>query len=105
MKKIKTKIKNSILIVDAIFGIGLNKKISGIYKETINLINDSKVPVVSLDIPSGLSADSGDVFRVCVRAFQTITFGFRKKGFTKQESAKLTGKITVVDISLPQLLK
>lgn len=102
----KAKLKDAGLIVDAIFGIGLERVITGIFKEVINLININRKPVLSLDIPSGLCATKGKVWGTCVKAQTTITFGLAKKGFFIGEGPKYVGTLVVSDISLPrQLLK
>ncbi|MFH1093320.1 MAG: NAD(P)H-hydrate epimerase [Candidatus Omnitrophota bacterium] len=94
------------LIIDAIFGIGLNKVIEGFIKDVICEINKADVPVLSLDIPSGLCSSTGKVFGCCIRAHTTVTFGALKKGFYKAEGPEKVGKLIVADISLPRdLLK
>ena len=92
------------LIIDAVFGIGLNKNIEGFIEEVILEINKTAVPVLSLDVPSGLCATTGRVFGCCVNAHTTITFAALKKGFYKQEGLKKTGKVIVADISIPREL-
>ncbi|MCG2711217.1 MAG: NAD(P)H-hydrate epimerase [Candidatus Omnitrophica bacterium] len=94
------------LIIDAIFGIGLNKVIGGGIKDVIAEINRADVPVLSLDVPSGLCASTGKVFGCCIAAHTTVAFGAAKTGFYKAEGPKKVGKLIVVDISLPRdLLK
>ena len=55
-------------MVDALFGIGLNKKIEGIFKECVDKINNSKLKVIAVDIPSGIYGDNGKVMGEAVRA-------------------------------------
>ena len=94
------------LIIDAIFGIGLNKEIVGFIEEVIGEVNKAGVPVLSLDVPSGLCATTGKVFGCCIRAHTTVTFGVSKKGFYKADGPGKVGKLIVADISLPRdLLK
>ncbi len=90
------------LIIDAIFGIGLNKVIEGFIEEVIVEINRADVPVLSLDVPSGLCANTGKVFGCCIAAHTTVTFGAAKKGFYKADGPEKTGKLIVADISLPR---
>jgi len=101
---VKTALKNSGLIIDAIFGIGLNKDIHGLFKKIIEMINDSRVPILALDIPSGLCANSGKIYGVCVKAQCTVTFAALKTGLLKKQGRKMAGKIFVADISMPQQL-
>ncbi len=75
-----TSIKGSDLIIDAIFGIGLNAPVTGLYLETIKVMNNSRVPILSVDVPSGLNADTGKAMGAAVRAKRTVTFVGMKKG-------------------------
>lgn len=68
------------LIVDAVFGVGLNREITGTAKDIIQKINESNIPVLSVDIPSGIDATSGKVLGCAVKADRTVTFGFYKRG-------------------------
>ncbi|WP_461828810.1 NAD(P)H-hydrate dehydratase, partial [Aquifex sp.] len=73
-------------------------------EEIIKEINESGVPVVSVDIPSGLSADTGEVFEPSVRADVTVTFQFPKICHVLFPASELCGKVYVVDISIPRSL-
>lgn len=85
-------------IVDAIFGIGLSRPITGdLYKE-IEKINDSGKPIVSVDIPSGVSADDGKILGIAVRANMTVTFGHIKIGTILYPGAEYSGKVVLWDI-------
>ncbi len=101
------KLTNSILIneiiVDAIFGISLNREVGGIYKKVINLINQTNKVIISLDMPSGIEADSGKVLGVAVKADTTITFAYYKIGLVLNEGSEYAGKIILADISIPKL--
>ena len=63
------------LIVDALFGTGLKSALSGIYETVIADINASAIPVVSIDLPSGMSADTHDLIGDCIEATLTVTLG------------------------------
>lgn len=68
------------IVIDAIFGIGLSRKVEGIYEETIRALNAKKGYVCSIDMPSGIHTDSGAVMGCAVKADLTITYGFYKLG-------------------------
>jgi hydroxyethylthiazole kinase-like uncharacterized protein yjeF len=94
--------ENNDIIIDAILGIGIKGEIKGEIREVIELINKNKKFVVSVDIPSGLDADTGEIHGVCVKADLTISMGFLKKGFYFDKGPEYTGKIKVVDIGFPK---
>lgn len=106
LMKFKKKIKESTLFLDAIFGIGLKGEVKSPYREIIQFLNSFKKPVLSLDIPSGLDADTGLVLGSAIVARRTITFALPKKGLFLNDGPKHSGKITVAEISIPkELLK
>lgn len=94
----------SDLIIDAIFGTGFKGLPGQPAAGVIQAINDSKKPVLAVDIPSGLEADSGLVGGPCVRAAQTVTFGLPKLGLVQQPGAGYVGRLHVADISIPSFL-
>jgi ADP-dependent NAD(P)H-hydrate dehydratase / NAD(P)H-hydrate epimerase len=93
----------SDLIVDALFGIGLNADVCGEYRQAIELINSSNKPVVAVDIPSGLHADTGTILGAAVKANVTVTIGFMKAGMIIQDGPQQCGEISIIDIGLPRL--
>ncbi len=95
----------SDVIVDAIFGVGLNREILDPYRSVIAVLNQLNKYVVSVDIPSGLDGTTGRIYGVCVKACKTVTFSFSKLGFGKREGPDHAGKVIVVDIGIPQVLK
>ncbi|MEE2912304.1 MAG: NAD(P)H-hydrate epimerase [Planctomycetota bacterium] len=92
------------LVIDAIFGTGLNRAVVGKYADAIKEINELDTQCVSLDIPSGLDCDNGTPHGCCVKADNTITFVGLKLGFIAKESRKFTGNISVIDIGCPHCL-
>ncbi|WP_024614322.1 NAD(P)H-hydrate dehydratase [Clostridium sp. Ade.TY] len=102
---IKKIIKDSDYVVDAIFGVGLNREIKGIYKEVIDLINQFSNFTVSIDIPSGLDADTGETLGMAVKANNTFTIEFMKKGFFQTKAVNLIGDIKIVKIDIPKFIK
>ena len=89
------------LFVDAIFGTGLNSDVRGIYRDVIKLINESGKAVFSVDIPSGINADTGDVCGVAIQADATATFAFAKAGHILYPGNFHTGDLEVIDIGIP----
>lgn len=95
---------HSATVVDAIFGTGLKRNIEGPVAKVIETVNDSGAPVVAVDIPSGISADTGEVMGIAVRAGCTVTFGLPKRGHLLHPGAEYTGKLFVEDIGFPPTL-
>ncbi|MCM8816962.1 MAG: NAD(P)H-hydrate epimerase [Candidatus Omnitrophica bacterium] len=95
------RLENVDVVVDAIFGIGLTRNVGGKEKEAIDAINKAGKYVISVDIPSGLDANTGEVYGIAVKANQTITFGFGKKGLFTKKGRYYAGKIKIVDIGYP----
>ena len=99
IKKISLfRIKKNALIVDAIFGIGLSRRIKGILKKIFNQINKSNNKVVSIDIPSGISSDTGKILGCAIKADYTVTFHTKKLGHLFEPGKEFSGKLKVVDI-------
>ena len=92
------------LIIDALFGTGLSQLPRADAQSLIARINAANVPVLAIDLPSGMDCDTGQPLETCVRATQTVTFVAEKSGFANPDSADLTGEITVADIGSPREL-
>jgi NAD(P)H-hydrate epimerase len=73
-------IESARAVVDAVFGTGLDREVSGFFRYAIEFMNGARCPIFALDLPSGLDADSGAVLGVAVRAETTITFAHAKLG-------------------------
>lgn len=89
------------IIVDALLGTGLNRTVSSGYATAIDLINQSDCPVLSIDVPSGLQADSGCVLGCAVKADLTVTFIGLKCGLFTGEARDYCGELICGDLNLP----
>src|SRR5437773_1953723 len=97
----RTLLESSDLIVDALLGTGLSAPVTGPYRTTIEAINDAGRPVIAVDLPSGIHADTGVVLGTAVRAFLTITFGLPKLGLYVGAGIDHAGEVHVADIGIP----
>jgi NAD(P)H-hydrate epimerase len=104
LKILKPDIRAADIIVDAIFGVGLKRQVEGLYEETIETINYLNIPVVSIDIPSGLDSDRGISLGACICADYTITLGLPKVGLLIYPGAGYAGQLSLVDIGFPKEL-
>jgi NAD(P)H-hydrate epimerase len=89
------------VLVDALFGTGLERPVEGAWREAVEAINAQGAPVLAIDIPSGLHADTGSVLGVAVRAERTITFIGRKRGLYTGEGPEFAGAIDFADLAVP----
>ena len=88
-------LKDASLIVDALFGIGIDRPVEGNYATAIEAINNSDAVVVAVDMPSGINTDTGEVMGVAVNATATVTFAVNKVGLTKSAGKKHAGRVVV----------
>jgi ADP-dependent NAD(P)H-hydrate dehydratase / NAD(P)H-hydrate epimerase len=89
------------LIVDGLFGFGLERSLTEIVADTINAINNWQIPILSIDLPSGLHTDSGAALGTAVRATHTLCLGLWKRGLLAESAAPYTGKLERVDFHIP----
>ncbi len=90
------------IVVDAIFGTGLDRNVEGKFAEAIAAINDSMLPVLAIDIPSGLHADTGEILGVAVKADVTASFIGLKQGMFTNSGAECCGTVMFDDLDLPE---
>lgn len=92
------------LVIDAVLGTGLEHPVTGLSLDLIKAINAASAPVLAIDIPSGLDADTGLPRDVAVRATATATFAGMKVGMLQASAIAYTGKVYVIDIGVPNAL-
>jgi len=90
------------LVIDAILGTGLSREVSGVYAEAISRINESDCSVISVDIPSGLNADTGCVMGNAVKAQWTVSFIGLKQGMFTGFAAEHCGQIAYSSLDVPE---
>ncbi len=96
-----TFIADADVIVDALLGTGMTREVEGDWKSVIKAVNRSGIPVIAVDIPSGLNADTGAISGVAINAEQTITFIGLKKGLFTGSGKACCGEISFDDLGLP----
>jgi ADP-dependent NAD(P)H-hydrate dehydratase / NAD(P)H-hydrate epimerase len=101
-ERLQNTLQDSDLIVDALFGTGLSAAITGPYRTAIETLNRAGRPVIAVDLPSGIEADTGTVLGVTVRATLTVTFGLPKLGLYLKAGIDHAGKVVVADIGIPR---
>jgi len=104
LKELQARLAETDLVVDALFGTGLNSIVKGLAKEAISAINASGKRVVSIDIPSGVNADTGEVMGTAVKAELTVTLGLPKLGLFLYPGTDYIGLLRIVNIGIPQVL-
>ncbi|QJA06463.1 NAD(P)H-hydrate dehydratase [Thermosulfurimonas marina] len=101
LEALAPEILGAPLLVDALFGTGLSREVSGVFARAIELMNQAPAPVVAVDMPSGLSADTGRPLGVAVRATLTATMALPKVGQVIYPGREYVGELRVVDIGMP----
>jgi NAD(P)H-hydrate epimerase len=96
-----TELSDCTLLVDAIFGTGLNAPVSGLVESVIADVNASGIPVVAIDVPSGLSADSHQPIGPSIEAALTVTLGAPKLPLILPPAETRAGDIVIADIGIP----
>jgi len=99
------KYKQADVIVDALFGTGLDREVTGFYKKVIEFINIQGVPTIAVDIPSGLDSNSGYPLGTAILADITVTFVLPKLGISIYPGVEFAGEIYVADITTPDFLE
>lgn len=91
------------LLIDALFGTGLNRAPSGIHADVIRALAELRIPVLAVDLPSGASASSAEPFEPCIQAEATVTFAAPKHCHIFEPVSLYCGEVIVADISIPEI--
>ena len=91
-------------MMDAIFGVGLCRPVTGVFQRAIEVMNRAGVPVIACDVPSGVNADTGEIMGCAVKATATVTFTCAKPGLYLGEGGPLAGVVKCVQIGIPPKL-
>jgi len=89
------------LIVDALFGIGLSRSLEGRMALLVKAVNEAETPVLAMDIPSGINADTGEIMGTALQAEATVTFGIPKRGNLLYPGFSFGGELYHSEISFP----
>lgn len=90
------------LVIDAVFGAGLKRALSAELQDLIQRVSQSELPVIAVDLPSGVSGDSGAILGSCFKSAHTVTFAALKPGHVLLPGAIACGEIELIDIGIPQ---
>jgi NAD(P)H-hydrate epimerase len=89
------------VIIDGLFGFGLNRDITGQLVEVIEMINRAPIPVASIDLPSGINTDTGEVLGAAIRADITLCLGLWKLAFVRESALDYIGRSELIDFDIP----
>lgn len=104
LEDLRLLLHESDLLVDCLFGTGLNRSIDGLFYDVIESMNASSKPILSCDIPSGIHADNGQILGTAVKADVTVTFQNPKIGLYLEPGCLYSGEIVIADIGIPQVI-
>lgn len=104
VEKFKKIFLDCSLLIDSIFGVGLKGILKEPFFSLIDFLNQSALPILAVDVPSGLDATSGKICGTAIKAGSTVTFTLPKTGFFKNQGPNYCGKIIVRKIGIPESL-
>ena len=105
LDEIQHLIEDFPIVIDSIFGIGLDRKLNDFYFKIIDIINNSNKKIIAVDVPSGLDADSGRPLGSAVKAHITYTVEVIKKGFIEYSALEYLGDLKAIQIGIPENVK
>lgn len=95
------KLLESDLLIDGLFGFGLEREVTGEVASAIAQVNQSSLPVISIDLPSGLHTDTGEVLGIAIKATYTFCLGLWKLGLLQDRALDCVGKAQLIDFDIP----
>lgn len=101
VESLRARGRARVVVVDALFGVGLDRPVEGFLRRVIEALNELGVPVVAVDVPSGLDPDTGVPLGCAVHATLTVTFVGSKIGFRAPAARRYTGRVVVCGIGAP----
>ena len=101
LDEVRPTCERADLLIDALLGTGFRGEVRSPIAETIDLLNAAEVPILAVDVPSGLDSDTGESANATIRAQTTVTFVAEKTGFERPEARAYLGRVRVADIGVP----
>ncbi len=101
LETLNSSLKSSDMTIDAIFGTGLSREVEDLYRDVISSINAYSNYILSIDIPSGMNSDTGEILGIAVKADITVTMQLMKKGLVGNSSE--AGQVIVEPIGMPKI--
>ncbi len=98
----KSSVQNAEIIIDGLFGAGLNKPVRGDYAKVIHEVNMANKLVIAIDIPSGIDGDTGKIYGTAINASHTVSFVRPKPGHYLYPGRKNTGQLSIHEIGIPE---
>ncbi len=94
-------LQNCDVLIDGLFGFGLNRPLVGWIGEAIEQVNQWPQPIVSIDLPSGLHTDTGEVLGIAIKATHSLCLGLWKLAFFQDQALEYLGKVERLDFGIP----
>ncbi|MBW4662743.1 MAG: NAD(P)H-hydrate dehydratase [Chroococcus sp. CMT-3BRIN-NPC107] len=98
---IENLLNQSDILIDGLFGFGLERDITDDIAKAIAQVNQSSLPVISIDLPSGLHTDTGEVLGIAIKATHTFCLGLWKLGLLQDNALDYVGKAELIDFDIP----
>ena len=101
ISQFNSEMSGADLVVDALLGTGTGRMVGGLFARLVEAVNVARIPVLAVDIPSGIDANTGEILGVAIKAWWTVTFAFPKRGLVLYPGAEYAGEVTVGEIDIP----
>ena len=104
LQRVALALINTDLIIDALYGTGFKGNVGGLTADLLKMLNETNIPIIAVDLPSGLDVNTGQPGEIAIKADATVTFGLPKIGLLLEPGASFAGELWLGDISLPNQL-